>query len=452
MILFIHCLGLSSDSATNTGIEKVFPSEEKIEKTIILIKLGEFQEAIFDLEQKLDSSSQNPAVYFYLGKAYKGINNNEKALFYFNKAIEIAPDYPKPYVAVAIIKGKEKKFKEALELLNTSISFYPDYPMAYINRGVIKGALGDNSGAIDDFGKSIELNPLLDASYVNRGISYEVSGRLNEACLDWERAKNLGNKNAKRWLDSECKDMNGAELVRQMRLIKTLENQNEQLGSKLDNLTDQFTSLTYINSQNNKLENKLDDLTDQFTSLTYINSQNNKLENKLDDLNSKITNLVSNNKNIPLRKNNSNKKIIIRENIRLIILLIAILIAFFIIRYRNSLNLYFTNKINSSKSNSSALKLKINHPNFRGDIQKLSKSLKIFLNSIIEFILNLNSYIYRSCSYMLNGLKMFFVDKLSFRKTSPLVETEIVKETIFENSIKNKKYKNWVNKFSFLKR
>ena len=428
VILFIHCLGLSSDSATNTGIEKVFPSEEKIEKTIILIKLGEFQEAIFDLEQKLDSSSQNPAVYFYLGKAYKGINNNEKALFYFNKAIEIAPDYPKPYVAVAIIKGKEKKFKEALELLNTSISFYPDYPMAYINRGVIKGALGDNSGAIDDFGKSIELNPLLDASYVNRGISYEVSGRLNEACLDWERAKNLGNKNAKRWLDSECKDMNGAELVRQMRLIKTLENQNEQLGSKLDNLTDQFTSLT------------------------YINSQNNKLENKLDDLNSKITNLVSNNKNIPLRKNNSNKKIIIRENIRLIILLIAILIAFFIIRYRNSLNLYFTNKINSSKSNSSALKLKINHPNFRGDIQKLSKSLKIFLNSIIEFILNLNSYIYRSCSYMLNGLKMFFVDKLSFRKTSPLVETEIVKETIFENSIKNIKYKNWVNKFSFLKR
>ena len=428
VILFIHCLGLSSDSATNTGIEKVFPSEDKIEKTIILIKLGEFQEAIFDLEQKLDSSSQNPAVYFYLGKAYKGINNNEKALFYFNKAIEIAPDYPKPYVAVAIIKGKEKKFKEALELLNTSISFYPDYPMAYINRGVIKGALGDNSGAIDDFGKSIELNPLLDASYVNRGISYEVSGRLNEACLDWERAKNLGNKNAKRWLDSECKDMNGAELVRQMRLIKTLENQNEQLGSKLDNLTDQFTSLT------------------------YINSQNNKLENKLDDLNSKITNLVSNNKNIPLRKNNSNKKIIIRENIRLIILLIAILIAFFIIRYRNSLNLYFTNKINSSKSNSSALKLKINHPNFRGDIQKLSKSLKIFLNSIIEFILNLNSYIYRSCSYMLNGLKMFFVDKLSFRKTSPLVETEIVKETIFENSIKNKKYKNWVNKFSFLKR
>ena len=428
MILFIHCLGLSSDSATNTSIEKVFSSEEKIEKTIILIKLGEFQEAIFDLEQKLDSSSQNPAVYFYLGKAYKGINNNEKALFYFNKAIEIAPDYPKPYVAVAIIKGKEKKFKEALELLNTSISFYPDYPMAYINRGVIKGALGDNSGAIDDFGKSIELNPLLDASYVNRGISYEVSGRLNEACLDWERAKNLGNKNAKRWLDSECKDMNGAELVRQMRLIKTLENQNEQLGSKLDNLTDQFTSLT------------------------YINSQNNKLENKLDNLNSKITNLVSNNKNIPLRKNNSNKKIIIRENIRLTILLIAILIAFFIIRYRNSLNLYFTNKINSSNSNSSSLKLKINHPNFRGDIQKLSKSLKIFLNSIIEFIQNLNSYIFRSCSYMLNGLKMFFVDKLSFRKTSPLVETEIVKETIFENSIKNKKYKNWVNKFSFLKR
>mgnify|MGYP001462951972 CR=1 FL=1 len=280
-IFLFQVLSFEVSANSSPKGNKVFPSEEVIKDSIVLIKLGEFQEAIFELEDKRQSLVKNPALYFYLGKAYDGLKNNQQAISYYQKAIELDPKYPKPYIAMALIKGQQKKMNEALEFLNLSIENNPNYAETYANRGVVKGALGDPGGAQNDFTKSIELNPLLLDAYINRGISYELTGNLSEACFDWEKARNLGSEEAKSWFNNQCKDNSELKLVRQLRMIKSLENKNNILEEKLNGLLVGIDDL-----MQGKNERKL---TSQLARLENLEEKNDDLEKDISNLNSRLS-------------------------------------------------------------------------------------------------------------------------------------------------------------------
>ncbi len=86
-ILLFQLLSFEVSANTFTKKNEVFPSEEILNDTIILIRLGEFQEAIFELEDKREELVKNPALYFYLGKAYDGLQNKQQAILNYQKDI-----------------------------------------------------------------------------------------------------------------------------------------------------------------------------------------------------------------------------------------------------------------------------------------------------------------------------------------------------------------------------
>ena len=55
----------------------------------------------------------------------------------------------------------------------------------------------DYEDAIADFDKSIELNPKSYRAWYNRGVTKYNSGKKGEACIDLERAFELGYEKAK---------------------------------------------------------------------------------------------------------------------------------------------------------------------------------------------------------------------------------------------------------------
>jgi tetratricopeptide (TPR) repeat protein len=65
--------------------------------------------------------------------------------------------------------------------------------------------LGDRKGAIKDYNKAIELNSKLACAYRNRGITKYILGEKEEACLDWIKAAELGDKKAPGLLLKNCK-------------------------------------------------------------------------------------------------------------------------------------------------------------------------------------------------------------------------------------------------------
>lgn len=59
----------------------------------ILLGQGRFEEVITKLKKSIELEPENESLYLALGDSYKEVKNTEEALNYYNKALEINPDY-----------------------------------------------------------------------------------------------------------------------------------------------------------------------------------------------------------------------------------------------------------------------------------------------------------------------------------------------------------------------
>ncbi len=60
--------------------------------------------------------------------------------------------------------------------------------------------------AIIYYTAGIQKDPKHIPSYYHRGISYKKTGKLELACADWKKAKELGDKEAEKLITKYCKD------------------------------------------------------------------------------------------------------------------------------------------------------------------------------------------------------------------------------------------------------
>ena len=78
----------------------------------------------------------------------------------------------------------------ALYAFNQAIVLSPEFAGAYNNRGAVKGALNNHEGAVEDFKKSISLGvPISCVTWFNLGYSLEQLGRCSEAYEAYLKAK-----------------------------------------------------------------------------------------------------------------------------------------------------------------------------------------------------------------------------------------------------------------------
>lgn len=89
-----------------------------------------------------------------------------------------------------------KSFKKAAELA-------PEWSQAYFQMGVSYGEHGRYEEAIKAIGKAIELDAENGAYYYGRGRVYLMSGDRPKAMEDFEKAADMGNRDAKRFLEKQ---------------------------------------------------------------------------------------------------------------------------------------------------------------------------------------------------------------------------------------------------------
>jgi tetratricopeptide (TPR) repeat protein len=68
----------------------------------------------------------------------------------------------------------------------------------------VKDDIGDYDGALADYNKAIEIDPESATAYFNRGNTHYRLGKKDEACIDWSKAKQLGDESAQQRLDDFC--------------------------------------------------------------------------------------------------------------------------------------------------------------------------------------------------------------------------------------------------------
>jgi tetratricopeptide (TPR) repeat protein len=179
----------------------------QIIKAKIVTKTDNYELAIEILNALSSKNFKLDTVNYNIGSCYFGYGNYfsikqndngkandsyEKALNYYNNAININTQYFDAYIGKQRVLHNLNRHNEALVVLTTAINIFPDSTSLICNRGIEKMYLGDLVGALTDLNKAIQSKKLdslnFASAYRFRGILYLKKGNPDEAINDLTEA------------------------------------------------------------------------------------------------------------------------------------------------------------------------------------------------------------------------------------------------------------------------
>jgi len=170
----------------------------------VMYGYGEYEQAMELYKKALDLNPDNVYIYSNIAKACLQLNQNDKALEYINKGVEIATGEGK--VTFLILKGNY--FHSIGELDNAEKAYDEAYKIDNSNTNILVNQAGilidkeDYQSALEKCNMAIEKNSELMEAYFNRGIANEMLRNIEDACSDWEEAFILGSEKAEKFLNS----------------------------------------------------------------------------------------------------------------------------------------------------------------------------------------------------------------------------------------------------------
>lgn len=157
----------------------------------------EHQPALKDLQAAVNRKSDFHEGHYNLGIIYANyLSQNEMALKYYNRAIELRSDDSRYFNARATLLGRMQQYDRSHADFEKAIELNPDNARAWENRGVIKTDQGLYEDAIVDFSRSIEIDPHNANTFISRGAAHSFVEQHADAIEDYKRAINLQPENA----------------------------------------------------------------------------------------------------------------------------------------------------------------------------------------------------------------------------------------------------------------
>lgn len=125
------------------------------------------------------------------GLAFLWAEDYEKALPYFEKAVEKDPRYAEAYFQIGYCNSSLGRYNEAIEAYKQAIHIKPDFAEAYCNLGVAYGHLKRYEEAIEAYKQVIRIKPDFADAHYNLGLIYLVFGDRGSALQDYKILKDL---------------------------------------------------------------------------------------------------------------------------------------------------------------------------------------------------------------------------------------------------------------------
>jgi len=162
------------------------------EKGIDLYRAELYEAAkIFFTQQANQSQVEQAENYYYLGQTYYHLQQNDSATYFYNKAVEVNPNYPFGYIGQGMIaltnndtKGAEDLFKKAVGLAKKDPSVQTNIANVYI-------AVGMYPQAEDALTKARKVNNKYSGIFVSEGDMLMKQDKVGDACGRYENAINF---------------------------------------------------------------------------------------------------------------------------------------------------------------------------------------------------------------------------------------------------------------------
>lgn len=132
--------------------------------------------------------------------------NYEGAQKEFESALKIDPKHINSLMQHAFCSIQLEKVNEAIADYTKILEIDPKNKVALMSRGSAKDKIKDFKSALTDFDNALAIDPEYQEAYVNRGFAKKGLGDDDGACKDWNKARKLGNDEAKIILkNNRCK-------------------------------------------------------------------------------------------------------------------------------------------------------------------------------------------------------------------------------------------------------
>jgi tetratricopeptide (TPR) repeat protein len=112
--------------------------------------MGRFDDAVADLGRFLESNPDSSDAMSELGATHQLAGAPDKALFYFDSAIETDETNAYYFFRRGLLYHQLGRQDLALSDLDRAITLAPENPNSLFNRAVVRAELGDSRGAVDD--------------------------------------------------------------------------------------------------------------------------------------------------------------------------------------------------------------------------------------------------------------------------------------------------------------
>jgi tetratricopeptide (TPR) repeat protein len=93
---------------------------------------------------------------------------------------------------------------KAIEYFSKNLKLHPEDPDCYIDRANSYFASKTWDNAINDYSMSLDLKPDNSDIWLNKGIALLNIGKSADACHDFRKSYNIGNKRASEYISNYC--------------------------------------------------------------------------------------------------------------------------------------------------------------------------------------------------------------------------------------------------------
>ncbi len=164
-------------------------------------RLGDYEQAQADSSQAISLNPQDANAYFDRGFAFSELGKYKEAIADYTQAIKLNSDNAYAYYGRGLARAQLKDNKGAIGDFSKAIALKPQYTEAYLQRGILRRRLKLRQGAIQDFDTVIKINPSDAKAYYQRGLTQSINKQKYAALKDYTDAINISPKYIEAYLN-----------------------------------------------------------------------------------------------------------------------------------------------------------------------------------------------------------------------------------------------------------
>jgi spermidine synthase len=142
-------------------------------------------------EKNISRAPDKAYVYDRLGTVYDAIGKSDRAIPYYQKALEVTPRSPGVLYNLGIAHGNRGDLNAAIVCYKKALDIDPGFARALNNLGNAYVAKGELAQAIEELTRAVSSDPNFAEAHNNLGNAYIKKGELDKAIAAYGRATDL---------------------------------------------------------------------------------------------------------------------------------------------------------------------------------------------------------------------------------------------------------------------